>query len=217
MTGEFAPDQAVLDGLLRELVQELAPSQGERPSRALSLALRIKALAPCALSEDGPFHRASAWVWRYVSRDGANIIACHVPGSETRNPAPSPASNIGTLTIQFDRSIVQSWGNADYDLAGYAMSDAILGEPRHADLAQYGIRIVSTDAPAIHNPTSPLPPDTQSRIIQAVAEAIEGSVIDGECFWDAEDAAIAALIALRDATESIQTKDEITRILGDGE
>jgi hypothetical protein len=53
------------------------------------------------------------------------------------------------------------------------------------------------------------------RIIDAIAGAIEASVIDGE--WGAEDAAVAALIALRDATEDQRTKQEVTRILGDGD
>jgi hypothetical protein len=61
----------------------------------------------------------------------------------------------------------------------------------------------------------PPPPVPDQRIIDAIAGAIEASVIDGE--WSAEDAAVAALVALRDATEDQRTKDEVTRILGGGD
>lgn len=53
------------------------------------------------------------------------------------------------------------------------------------------------------------------RILDAIAGAIEAGVIEDE--WSADDAATAALIALRDATACQNTKAEITRILGDGD
>jgi hypothetical protein len=53
------------------------------------------------------------------------------------------------------------------------------------------------------------------RILDAIAGAIEASTPHAERY--AEDVARTALIALRDATRSIRTAEEITRILGDGD